>query len=221
MCKCGIYIDGMKSVVTQEDLAAVNTKLDALTASLKNVTDDNSNQATKRTTWFYDFELTMVGGDIITLGEGKYIHFNIIANDNSGFAAGSPVEIPPWRCVGPVKSTTELVTFSGVFNPDSNDIAKFEGSEGTSNHVLFINYGLVKTTMANFMLTKSQKFTVEASVGGGNRNNDGGYKIMFYSAETGKELASMVAGRKIGGWREGGAQRESTLFLLLKSPPPL
>jgi hypothetical protein len=30
------------------------------------------------------------------------------------------------------------VTCAGVFNPPSNEVALFEGSEGTSNHVLFI-----------------------------------------------------------------------------------
>ena len=168
-------------VATPEELVAINTKLETLTASLKEVRDnqdnnDNSGGASKRTTWFYDFESTLIGGQPLVLRKGKYVHFSGVGT--TGLPA-APIEIPPWSIVYATTARINLNS-AGVFNTDTNEIALFEGSKGSNNHVLFMQSNcVVKTTMANFMLTKAQKFSVEASVGGGNDKRDGGYKIMF------------------------------------------
>jgi hypothetical protein len=126
----------------------------------------------------WDFEEMTANGVADTLAEGKWIHFS--NNGNSGLT--NPV-ILGWTSVGYDQG-------NGIYNPPNNEVA-----EGT--HVLFLNRGDDNHYVyQNLLHPFTTDLHIEAAVGGGNGNNDGGYRMGLYTQDGAlvKEVASGVDG---------------------------
>lgn len=125
----------------------------------------------------WNFEQMTVDGTQASLDEGKWIHFL-----NSGNSGLSNTAIPGWQQMGTGGSA------SGLYNSPSNEIAA-EGS-----HVLFLNSGDDNNYVYQDLLEPfTETINIEAAVGGGNGNNDGGYRFGLYS-EDGTLLQETAAG---------------------------
>jgi len=113
----------------------------------------------------WDFEGMTTDGQMATLAEGKWIHFS--NNGNSGL---SNPAILNWQCSGRCES-------NGIFNPPNNEVA-----EGT--HVLFLNFGTdTEYVYQDLMNPFNWDIHIEAAVGGGNGNNDGGYRMQLWAGD--------------------------------------
>jgi hypothetical protein len=115
-------------------LTAVNAKIDELTTSLKEISD-NVNSATvvptPRTKFFYDFEYVKVSNTKVVLGEGQWAHFSGEGGGCNGACGADnvppgPVSIPPWTGTSIGANDDD----AGVYNTPSNEVALFKDSKG-------------------------------------------------------------------------------------------
>jgi len=124
----------------------------------------------------WDFEEMTVNSVSETLNEGKWIHFT-----NSGNSGLSNPVILGWQHAGSGGNA------NGIFNPTGNEVA-----EGT--HVLFLNRGDDNNYVwQNLLQPFTSDLHIEAAVGGGNGNNDGGYRMGLYTQD-GALVAEVAAG---------------------------
>jgi hypothetical protein len=123
----------------------------------------------------WNFADMTVNGVATTLQDGRWIHFT-----DAGNSGLSNLAIPGWHFAGNGGRF-------GLFNPPRNDVAE-------GYHVLFLNAGDDANYVWQDLL---QPFTadihIEAAVGGGNGNNDGGYRMGLYT-QSGALVAEVAAG---------------------------
>lgn len=172
----------------QSIISIINSVNSTLTA-LKQRVQTNENTL-ERSKYFYDFETVLLQGNPYELSPSKWVHFT--NTGNTGLVGD--VVVPPWKQITTAPIGACGGGHTGIYNPPSNEVALFEDSEGTSNHVLFLQCGGIVQTTLDLILAKNLEISVIASVGGGNGRLDGGYDIGFFSAETHVELSRVRAG---------------------------